>query len=94
MATTKVGTSSVGRTRSTTAAARRGRPTQVWGEVCVTIAVGDMQFVKFTFGHERTAPNDDQETISRYERMIHRKNEEVVARRVEEYKRLVERIQA
>lgn len=96
MSTTREGTSTGGRTRSTTAAARRakqGNPTQVWGEVTVTVAIGDNQFVKFTFGHERTAPNDDAETLDRYERLIHRRNEEVVSRRVEQYARLIKEVQ-
>lgn len=100
--TKKAETRSAGHQRNSTAArrntsdqAKSGKAVNVWGEVSITVAITDdpPQFIKVTFGHERVAPSDDDETISRYERRIHRKNEEVVERRAEQLKRLVERIQ-
>ena len=69
-----------------------GKPVRVWGEVSLTIAISDQppQFIKVTFGHERWAKNDTQEQIKRTERLIHEYNEEVVSKRADQLKRLVE----
>lgn len=60
---------------------------RVWGEVSVTVNLGDFNSIKVAFGHERMCPDND-EAIARCERKIHRKNEEVVERRVRELTRL------
>ena len=61
---------------------------RVWGEVGVTINLGDFNNVKFTFGHERLCA-DNAEAIARTERIINKMNQEVVSKRVEELSRLV-----
>lgn len=50
--------------------------------------LGDFNNVKFTFGHERLCADND-EAITRAERIINKKNQEVVNKRVEELARLV-----
>jgi hypothetical protein len=71
--------------------ARTPKPVRVWAEVGVTIAVTEdpPQFIRFSFGHEKIAPNDDQETIKRYEALVYETCEAVVERRIRRLKRLV-----
>ena len=66
-------------------------PVRVWSEATVTICVTDdpPQFVKFTTGHERHAPNDKPETIARVEAQIFEQCEEIVNKRVKRLQRIV-----
>ena len=77
--------------RSTTG--RQAKTVRVWGEVSLTLAVSQdpPQFIKVTFGHERMCADND-EAITRMERVIHRKNEEVVDRRAKSLTRLIRQI--
>ena len=72
---------------------RKSRAVRVWAEVGVTLAVTQdpPQFVRFTFGHERIAPNDTQETIEKYERMVIANCEETVEKEVKRLARIVRR---
>lgn len=67
---------------------------RVWAEAGVTLAVSENppQFIKFSFGHERIAPNDDMETIKRYEAMCYEFCEQVVEKRVKKLKRLIKAV--
>lgn len=62
----------------------------------MTVCVTDdpPQFVKFTTGHERMAPDDDGATIARTEKQIYEQCEAIVDQRVKELTRLVRAAQA
>ena len=75
--------------RSTTGRQAGSKSIRVWGEVSITVNLGDFNSVKVSFGHERMCEDND-EAITRCERRIHRKNEEVVQVRAEELARLVQ----
>lgn len=55
--------------------------------VCVT--EDPPQFVKFTTGHERLSPSDDEATVLETEQAIFDACEEIVAKRVAKLTRLV-----
>lgn len=63
---------------------------RVWSEFGMTLPVGEsMAFIKFAFGHERIAPNDNVETLKRTVADIDKFNEEEAERRIRKYTRLV-----
>lgn len=65
---------------------------RVWSECGVTVAVSSdpPQFIRFTTGHERIAPDDDPATIRRTERAIYADCEKIVDKRVKALIKLVE----
>lgn len=71
----------------------QGDVVRVWSEVGVTIAVTDdpMQFVRFTFGHERISKNSTAKEIARTANLVDEFNEREVEKRLRKYKRLVRR---
>lgn len=71
-------------------------PVRVWSEATVTICVTEEppQFVKFTTGHERMAPDDNERTIAQTEKAIYDQCESIVAARVKDLTRLVRAAQA
>lgn len=98
--TRTVNTSSAGTGgRSTTPARRRssetGEPVRVWSECSVTISVSSdpPQFIKFTHGFEKMAPNSSKAAISRTENDIFEQCERVVDRRVKRIARLIRDLQ-
>lgn len=72
---------------------RKSRTVRVWAEVGVTLAVTQdpPQFVKFTFGHERIAPNDTQETLEKYQSLVIESCEATVEKEVKRLSRIVRR---
>lgn len=65
---------------------------RVWGECSLTLAITDdpPQFLKVTFGHERLAKNDTQAEIRKTAALIDEFNEAEIARRIEQYRQLIE----
>lgn len=49
-----------------------------------------MAFMKFTFGHERIAPNDSLTTLKKVVADIDKFNEEEAERRIRKYTRMVQ----
>ena len=84
--------SSASRSPSTRNEPQVGRPVRVWSECGVTVAVSSdpPQFIRFTTGHERIAPDDDPATIRRVERQIYAACEKIVDRRVKTLVKLVQ----
>lgn len=63
---------------------------RVWSEFGMTIPVGEsMAFIKFTFGHERIAPDSSETTLRKVTADIDKYNEEEAERRIRKYTRLV-----
>ena len=64
---------------------------RVWGEVGVTLAVTQEppQFIRYSFGHERIAPNDSAETLARYETLVFETCNEAVEKRSRQLHRLI-----
>lgn len=64
---------------------------RVWSECGVTVCVDEetRQYVRFTTGHERIAPDDKPATIRKVEAAIYEECEEIVSRRVAKLSRLV-----
>jgi hypothetical protein len=75
--------------RSTTGKTPGSKSIRVWGEVGITVNLGDFNNIKIVFGHERVCQDND-EAIARCERQIYKRNSEVVSRRAEEAARLVQ----
>jgi hypothetical protein len=75
---------------------RSDRAVRIYVEAGITMAVTDdpPQFVRFTFGQERIAPDDSEETVARYERIAYEACEAVVERRVRRLARLIRRVQS
>jgi hypothetical protein len=67
----------------------------VWSEASVTVCVTEEppQFVKFTTGHERIAPNDKPATIRRVERLVYEQCEAIVDERVRRLAAIVQAAQ-
>lgn len=80
------------RAPSTRRKPRVGGPVRVWSECGVTVAVTDdpPQFIRFTTGHERVAPNDKPATVRRVEREIYEDCEKIVERRTKQLIKLVQ----
>lgn len=70
----------------------KGAPPRIWAEAGVTVAVTDSppQFVRFSFGMERTARGRSKEATVREEEELFEYVSEVVAHRVEELSEFVE----
>lgn len=70
---------------------RDGGPVRVWSECGVTVCVDEQtrQFIRFTTGHERIAPDDKPATIRRVEQAIYEECETIVNKRVTMLSRLV-----
>lgn len=70
----------------------KGAPPRIWAEAGVTIAVTDSppQFVRFSFGMERTARGRSKDAIVREEESLFEFVTDVVANRVEELSSFVE----
>lgn len=63
----------------------------VWDEITVTVNLGDMNFIKFTHGQQRTCRNNAR-AVARTEREINDFVREIVAARSTEYRELIEEI--
>lgn len=70
----------------------KSAPPRIWAEAGVTVAVTDSppQFVRFSFGMERTARGRSKDAIVREEELLFEFVTEVVASRVEELSSFVE----
>lgn len=86
---TRASSDPVAPSRSKTGRQTGSKSVRVWGEVSITVNLGDFNSIKVTFGHERMCLDND-EAITRCERAINRKNQEVVSRRADEIARLVQ----
>jgi len=73
---------------------RSDRAVRIYVEAGITMAVTDdpPQFVRFSFGQERIVPNDDEETLARYERIAYEACEAIVERRARRLARLIRRV--
>lgn len=91
-------TASTGGRSTTPATSRRASsgPVRVWSEASVTIAVSENpnQYLKFTHGFEKMAPNDSSAAIARTEREIYEACERVLDRRVKRIARLIREMEA
>lgn len=67
---------------------------RVWGEVGATVCVDpdNRNFIRFTFGHERIAPDDDPETLERYEALVYEYCEMKAEKRMRQLVRLTKAI--
>lgn len=66
----------------------RSRPepgVRIWAEAGVTVAVTDSppQFIRYSFGMERTARGQDKKSVERAEKQLYEYCEQKVAERVE-----------
>jgi 1-acyl-sn-glycerol-3-phosphate acyltransferase len=67
------------------------QPVKLWGELAVTINMGDFENLKVRFGHERLAPNGKEETLKKYEKAITQFNEEVMERHIQRALKIIRR---
>ncbi len=92
MPTRKEGNSSASESRTPASRVRRtGKPVRVWAEAGVTVCVTEEppQYIRFTTGHERIAPDDSPKTIRQVEQQIYEQCEEIVNKRVAKLMQLV-----
>lgn len=66
---------------------RAPKQIRVWGELGVTVNLGEFNSVRVTIGHERIC-DDNDEAIADAEEAINSFNSEAVAARVDDYKKL------
>lgn len=67
---------------------------RVWSTVGATIPIPDsFGNIKFSFGHERIARSDSQESISKTEALIDEFNEKTLEKRLNKYFRMYRRIE-
>lgn len=66
---------------------------RVYVECGITLAVTEdpPQYIKYTVGAEKIAPNDTLETIQRTERQLYDQLEQIVEQRITKLQRLVSR---
>lgn len=69
--------------------ADNSRAVRVWGEMGLTVSVGEYNMVKPTFGHERWSPSDSPRDLNATARAIHEFNAEQVDRMAKQAARLV-----
>lgn len=67
---------------------------RVWSTVGATIPIPDSYGnIKFSFGHERIARSDSQESISKTEALIDEFNEKTLEKRLNKYFRMYRRVE-
>lgn len=72
---------------------RGSREVLVYSEVSITVNVYESNFIKVTFGHERTAKSDSKHDLAEAERAAFDYNMEVVNKRAKKIQRLIRTIQ-
>lgn len=75
---------------------KKDGPVRVWSECSVTVAISEdpPQFVKFTHGFERMAPNSKRTTITQVEDEIYRACEKIVEKRIKRLTRVIRQFEA
>src|SRR5687768_14819830 len=63
---------------------------RLYAEVGVTLQVAEFHYLKFTYGQEMIAPNDDPATIKKLEDKLFKRCEAVVNRRAEQLRKAIE----
>ena len=65
----------------------------VYSEVSITVNVYEQNFIKITWGHERTAASDSKHDLMKAERAAFDFNMDVVNKRARKVERLIKQIQ-
>lgn len=73
---------------------RNPKAVRVWAEVGATLCIDpdNRQFIRFTFGHEKIAPNDEPETLRETEQEVYAFCNEVAEQRLSELAALARQV--